>query len=180
MIQQMQLALMADNWALPPSARLVALILLIGFAIFTVAAVPVEYRFFQRVHSRALPWMVALELLVVLLIVLALAGLILEWFTGTRGVLMAAWLLTGLWIILIVYLLLRVPLTYRAYLGQRADAKTSREALERLLATMQRNQQAESADEEADEQAASPQTPTGEPSSNAQSGEPRSAKEDER
>ena len=74
MNQHTEIALIADEWGLPPVARLVALILLVVFAVLTVALVPLEYRFFRRVSRRALPWMLGLELIAVVAIVVAELG----------------------------------------------------------------------------------------------------------
>jgi|GEM_PF-2224723 len=157
MNQEVQSALMAADWALPPAARAMALVFLVAFAIFTAAVVPLEYRFFQRVDRRALPWMLALDLFVFLLIVLALLGFILEWFSDVRGLLMGAMLFIGLWVLVPIYLVLRIILAYRVYLGQREVPRMSREVLERLLANMRREEARKSPGEDDD----SPGTPTG-------------------
>ncbi len=135
--QELQMALLADSLMLPATARIVALISLIAFAVITVAAVPLELRFFQRLHRRALPWALGLELLVFSLIVFGFVGFILDWFEGVRGLALASALLVGLWLVVMVYLVLRILLAYRTYLGQREDAETSREALKHLLAAIE-------------------------------------------
>jgi hypothetical protein len=113
-----------------PTAKAVALGLLVAFFVVVIAVVPLEFGFYRTLKQQPLGTAVGLEIIISVDIVLLLAGVILDWYITPQGMI----LLLTLMILLVMLTVWFVYWRFRliAALYSRASVKSRRE-LERLL-----------------------------------------------
>lgn len=120
-----------------PTAKTVALVLLVAFFVVAIAVVPLEFNFYRTIRQQPLGTAVALELVISLDIVLLLAGVILDWYVTVRGMILLLTLMILLLVLTVWFVYWRFRLIAALY--SRASAR-SRQELEKLLRDMARTQ----------------------------------------
>ncbi len=118
-----------------PSAKTVALGLLVAFFVVVIAVVPLEFGFYRTLKQQPLGTAVALEIIISVDIVLLLAGVILDWYTTPQGIILLLTLMILLLVLAVWFVYWRFRLIAALY--SRATLKSRRE-LERLLSDMAR------------------------------------------
>jgi hypothetical protein len=113
-----------------PTAKTAALVLLVAFFVVAIAVVPLEFSFYRSLQQQPFGTAVALEIIITVDIVLMLAGVVLDWYTTPRGMI----LLLSLMIILLALTVWFVYWRFRLItaLYSRATLK-SQEELRKLL-----------------------------------------------
>ncbi|OGK08261.1 MAG: hypothetical protein A2Y63_03225 [Candidatus Riflebacteria bacterium RBG_13_59_9] len=120
------------------TAKIVALIMLVVFFVLAISVVPLEFRFYGEVRGRRLGTAIALGATIFIMVTVMLAGVLLDWYTTPRGLMVLLGLLPFFLILTLWFLYLRYQLI--ASLHVRA-ASRSREALELLLDRMKKAEQ---------------------------------------
>lgn len=129
--------------ALNPAAKTAAMWMLVGAFVLVIAVVPFEFAFFRLVKTRLLVKALALELWVFILIVLILAGVVLDWYATPRGLLV----LLGLFVIFLAatvwFLILRFRMIASLHVQVTMTRARAKKDIELLLQAIK-----ESAEEE--------------------------------
>lgn len=138
--------------AFSSSAKTAAMALLAAAFILAVAVVPFEFIFFRSVKTRQLVKALALEFWVFALIVLILAGVVLDWYATPRGLLV----LLGMFIIFLAatawFFLLRYRMIASLHVQVTLTRERAKQDLELLLQAIK-----ESAEEEQKKEGGQPE-----------------------
>ncbi len=118
-----------------PEGRIVALVLLVVFFSLAIAAVPFEFSFYSSLRRQKLLPSILAEIAVFIIIVLLLAGVMLDWFLSLQGLWMLVVLLALLVTLLLYFLYWRMRLI--SSLFARAD-KLAKPDLDNLLEEMRK------------------------------------------
>ncbi len=118
-----------------PEGRIVALVLLVVFFLLAIAAVPFEFSFYSSLRRQKLLPSILAEIAVFIIIVLLLAGVMLDWFLSLQGLWMLVVLLALLVTLLLYFLYWRMRLI--SSLFARAD-KLAKPDLDNLLEEMRK------------------------------------------
>ncbi|MCD6283406.1 hypothetical protein J7J84_07415 [bacterium] len=113
-----------------PTAKTVALVLLVAFFIVAIAVVPLEFGFYRSLQDQPFGTAVALEIIISVDIVLMLAGVVLDWYMTPRGMILLLSLMVILLVLTIWFVYWRFRLITALY--SRASLR-SQEELRRLL-----------------------------------------------
>jgi len=113
----------ATMQTLSPAAKSAAMWMLVAAFVLVIAVVPFEFAFFRAVKSSQIVKALVLEFWVFVLIVLLLAGVILDWYATPRGMLV----MLGLFVIFIAVTTWFLIVRFRLIAGLHVQVTLTRE-----------------------------------------------------